>query len=195
MKKLLFFSFLFVSLISVGFAQFSVIETKPKNVLSLKHMLNCHGMVVGAESLQVIDDIKRALVLIDHSEQQSAILDHIVAQHPLTKRFYVAKVSLSVEKYDTIEFYWHHRWEEGRNHTDYEMKWVKFFDDLEGDVSFLSSELARFKNEETSQDFLNDYDIVWDNKMRVSLIYWAYAPFLPKVHFSKTFDSFEVWLK
>ena len=195
MKKLLVLSFLFVSFISVGFAQFSVVETKPKNVPSLKHMLNCHGMVVEAESLQVIDDIKRALLLVDHSEQQGAMLDHIVREQPLTKRFHTAKVTLSVEKYDTVEFYWHHRWEDGRNHVGYEMKWIKLFDDLEGEPSFLSSELARFKNAETRQEFLNDYDIVWDKKMRVSIIYWTYAPFLPKVHFSKTFDSFEVWLK
>ena len=195
MKKLLVLSFLFVSFISVGFAQFSVVETKPKNVPSLKHMLNCHGMVVEAESLQVIGDIKRALLLIDNSEQQGAMLDHIVAEHPLTKRFHTASVTLSVEKYDTVEFYWHHSWEEGRNHTGYEMKWIKFFDDLEGPVSFMSAELNRFKNAETREEFLNDYDIVWDRKMRVSLIYWTYAPFLPKVHFSKTFDSFEVWLK
>ena len=195
MKKFLLLSFLFVSCVSVAFGELSVVETKPKNVEQLKHMLSCHGMLVAAQSEQVIDDLKRALLLVDHTGDQSAMLDRIVGQYPLTKRFHTAKVALSVEKYDIEEFYWHHTWEEGRNHTGYEMKWVKFFDDLEGPVSFLSAELARFKNEETRKDFLNDYDIVWDRKMRVSLIYWAYAPFLPGVNFSKTFDSFEVWLK
>ncbi len=195
MKRYLVVFFIFISLIKLSFAELSVVETKPKNVDRLKHALNCHGMFVAAQSEQVIADLKRALLLVDHTSEQSAVLDGIIGQYPVTKRFHTSQVTLSVEKYEIEEFYWHHTWEEGRNHVDYEMKWVKFFDDIEAPVSFLSEEFNRFKNEKTRQDFLNDYDIVWDRKMRVSLIYWAYAPFLPKVHFSKTFDSFEVWIK